>query len=46
MRVKFSLILCCLLVQGCNSQKSATPEQEQILETAKINFGVCRENVL
>ena len=46
MCVKLSLILCCVLVQSCNSQKSATSEQEQILETAKINFGVCRENVL
>jgi len=38
MRVKFSLLLFCILFQSCNSQKSATPEQEQILETAKTNF--------
>ncbi|MBO0593980.1 SUMF1/EgtB/PvdO family nonheme iron enzyme [Cellulophaga sp. E16_2] len=38
MCVKLSLILFCVLVQSCNSQKSATSEQEQILETAKINF--------
>ena len=46
MCVKLSLILFCILFQSCNSQKKATPEQEQILETAKINFGACRENVL
>ncbi|WP_158975459.1 SUMF1/EgtB/PvdO family nonheme iron enzyme [Cellulophaga sp. L1A9] len=38
MRVKFSLILFCILFQSCNSQKKATPEQEQILEAAKANF--------
>ncbi|MBU2995595.1 formylglycine-generating enzyme family protein [Cellulophaga baltica] len=32
------LLLFFLLVQSCNSQKKATPEQEQILETAKTNF--------
>jgi sulfatase modifying factor 1 len=38
MCVKFSLILFCILFQSCNSQKSATLEQEQILEDAKTNF--------
>ncbi|MCR1025068.1 formylglycine-generating enzyme family protein [Cellulophaga baltica] len=38
MRVKFSLLLFCVLIQSCNSQKKATPEHEQILETAKANF--------
>jgi sulfatase modifying factor 1 len=38
MRVKLSLLLFCVLIQSCNSQKSATPEQEQILEDAKANF--------
>jgi sulfatase modifying factor 1 len=38
MCVKFSLILFCILFQSCNSQKKATPEQEQILEDAKANF--------
>ncbi|MBO0591718.1 SUMF1/EgtB/PvdO family nonheme iron enzyme, partial [Cellulophaga sp. E16_2] len=32
------LLLFFLLVQSCNSQKKITPEQEQILETAKTNF--------
>ncbi len=38
MRLKLFFILFCLLVQSCNSQKKATPEQEQILEDAKANF--------
>ncbi|ADV50346.1 Sulphatase-modifying factor protein [Cellulophaga algicola DSM 14237] len=38
MRVKLFLLLCCVLTQSCNSQKSATPEQEQILEDVKANF--------
>ncbi len=32
------LLLLFLLVQSCNSQKKATPEQEQILDAAKTNF--------
>ncbi|MBO0593979.1 SUMF1/EgtB/PvdO family nonheme iron enzyme [Cellulophaga sp. E16_2] len=35
---KLLVLLCCVLTQSCNSQKSATPEQELILETAKTNF--------
>ncbi|SDF53598.1 SUMF1/EgtB/PvdO family nonheme iron enzyme [Cellulophaga baltica] len=38
MCVKLFLFLFYILVQSCNSQKKATPEQEQILETAKTNF--------
>ncbi|WP_158979568.1 SUMF1/EgtB/PvdO family nonheme iron enzyme [Cellulophaga sp. L1A9] len=38
MRVKLFLLLFCILFQSCNSQKKATPEQEQILEEAKANF--------
>ncbi len=38
MRLKLFFIVLCLLVQSCNSQKKATPEQEQILEDAKANF--------
>ena len=46
MRLSIFIVLFCILTQSCNSQKSATTEQEQILEDAKANFGVCRENVL
>ncbi|WP_158975457.1 SUMF1/EgtB/PvdO family nonheme iron enzyme [Cellulophaga sp. L1A9] len=38
MRVKFSLILFCILFQSCNSQQQPTKEQKQILEDAKANF--------
>ncbi|SDF53640.1 hypothetical protein SAMN04487992_12220, partial [Cellulophaga baltica] len=38
MRLKLFLLLFYVLVQSCNSQKKATPEQEQILEDAKANF--------
>ncbi len=38
MPLKLFFIVLCLLVQSCNSQKNATPEQEQILEDAKANF--------
>ncbi len=38
MRLKLFFIVFCLLVQSCNSQKKATPEQEQILDAAKANF--------
>ncbi len=38
MPLKLFFIVLCLLVQSCNSQKKATPEQEQILDAAKANF--------
>ena len=37
---KISSVLFIGFALSCNSQKNPTPEQEQVLETAKTNFVV------